>query len=95
MYALCNENFKHAFKKILGRLHRPQHFSYNFDQQTIVGTMGHASTAVNDTGGGAGGGTNQEKTKSVATNSNSQRNESNNNVDKRNVRLSKKWNLCL
>ncbi len=30
LYALCNENFKQAFKKMLGRV-KPQQPSYNFD----------------------------------------------------------------
>ncbi|KAF7491743.1 Histamine H1 receptor [Sarcoptes scabiei] len=36
LYALCNENFKYAFKKMLGRLQQPQHLSYNFDPTFIA-----------------------------------------------------------
>ncbi|KAH9416202.1 Histamine H1 receptor [Dermatophagoides pteronyssinus] len=39
LYALCNENFKHAFKKMLGRLQQPQHISYNFDQTLMAGNQ--------------------------------------------------------
>lgn len=61
LYALCNENFKHAFKKMLGRATPPQHLSYNYDQQTIAGGGNTAASANGTTGGGGGGGSGSSK----------------------------------
>lgn len=61
LYALCNENFKHAFKKMLGRAQPPQHLSYNYDQQTVANAAAGAASANGSTGakpayrGGGGG----------------------------------------